>query len=142
MFRHEPTRHATHTRRPAGYPSVRSRARPIDRSDHLVDVAEELSLEDELALLVLLARLVRLVILPANSLLALFAGDVTDYVSACRHAALRGLAGLNVDYAVEEVGLTMLTAEVSAYDVVMVRQVRLAVLASVDPMAIKIRVVG
>lgn len=78
----------------------------------LTDVTEQLGLEDELALLVLLARLVRLIVFPADGLLALLAGDVAHDMAARRHAALRRLARLDVDHAVEEVGLAVLAAEV------------------------------
>lgn len=76
------------------------------------DVAEQLGLEDELALLVLLAVLVRLVVLPADRLLALLAGNVAHDVAARRHVTLARLAGVDVDHVVEEIRLTMLTAEV------------------------------
>lgn len=78
----------------------------------LADVAEQLGLEDELALLVLLARLVGLVVLPSDRLLALLARDVAHDVAPRRHAALRRLARVDVDDRVEQVGLAMLTAEV------------------------------
>lgn len=78
----------------------------------LTDVTEQLGLKDELALLVFLARLVRLIVLPADRLLALLAGDIADDVAARRHAALRGLAGFDVDHAVKEVRLAVLPAEV------------------------------
>lgn len=78
----------------------------------LGDVAEQLRLEDELALLVLLGALVGLVVLPADRLLALAADDVADDVTTGRHVALVGFAGVHVDHGVEEKGLTMLAAEV------------------------------
>lgn len=81
-------------------------------SSFLADVAEQLGLEDELALLVFLARLVGLVVLPADRLLALLAGDVADDVAPRRHAALRRLARVDVDDRVEQVSFAVLTAEV------------------------------
>ena len=74
--------------------------------------AEQLRLEDELALLVLLARLVRLVVFPADRLLALPAVDVTHDVAARRHVAFAGIGLGDVDDAVEEVCFSMLAAEV------------------------------
>ena len=64
------------------------------------------------ALLVLLAGLVSLIVLPADGLVALLAGDVADDVAAGGHAALGGLAGLEVHHAVEQVRLPVLTAEI------------------------------
>lgn len=69
-------------------------------------------LEDELALLVLLVGFKGLVILPANRFLALPARDVADNMATRRHVALAGLARLDVDDAVEKVGLAVLAAEV------------------------------
>lgn len=77
-----------------------------------VHVAEELVLEDVLALLVLLALLIGLVVLPADRLVALLAGDVAHDVAARRHVALRGLAGFDVDHDVKEVRLAVLAAKV------------------------------
>jgi hypothetical protein len=78
----------------------------------LADVAEQLGLEDELALLVLLGILVGLVVLPADRVLALPAGDVAHNVPARCHVALARLARLDVDDRVEEVGFAMLATEV------------------------------
>jgi hypothetical protein len=76
------------------------------------DGAEQLGLQDELALLVLLAGLVGLVILPADRLLALAALDVAHYVTSGRHVALVGVGFGDVDDAVEEVCLAVLAAKV------------------------------
>jgi hypothetical protein len=81
-------------------------------SQLLVDHTQELRLKDELALLVLLARLVRLVVLPADRLVALLARYVAHDVAPRRHVALAGLPLLDVDDAVEEVRFAMLAAEV------------------------------
>lgn len=111
--------------------------------------AQQLTLENELALLVLLAGLVSLVILPAYRLFALSAMDVTHDVAAGGHVPLVGLGLGDVDYVVEEICFAMLAAEVldrlamrrsrvslvltdPTDDVVVVGQVRLAVLAAVD----------
>lgn len=62
--------------------------------------------------LVLLAALKRLVVLPANNLVALLAGDVADDVAACGHVAFCGVRGGYVDDVGEEVGFAVLAAEV------------------------------
>ena len=90
-------------------PSPTRRGSPRSGSS---DVAQQLGLEDKLALLVLLRRLKGLVVLPADRLLALVARDVADDVAAGGHVALIGVAGVDVDDAVEEVGLAVLAAEV------------------------------
>lgn len=78
----------------------------------LADHAQQLALEDELALLVLLRGLVRLVVLPADRLAAAPAGDVANDVTARRHVALRRFQGVDVDHHLEEVSLAVLAAEV------------------------------
>lgn len=78
----------------------------------LADDVEQLGLENELALLVLLGRLVGLVVLPADDLVADAAGDVADDVAAGGHVTLARLGALDVDDGVEEVGLAVLAAEV------------------------------
>jgi hypothetical protein len=135
-----------------------------------VDLAQQLGLEDELALLVLLRLLVGLVVLPADDAQTLLALDVAHQVSPRRHVALAGLALLDVDDRVEEVGLAVLAAEVllalatdvgpfredgkeaerwkaghgtySADDVVMVGEMRLALAATVDTVRVEVDVVG
>jgi len=74
--------------------------------------AKELSLKDELALLIPLGRLVRLVVLPADNLATDAARDVAHNMAARRHGSLGRFARLDVDYRVEEVRFAMLTAEV------------------------------
>lgn len=76
------------------------------------DNAQQLGLEDELALLVLLAGLVRLVVFPPDGARAAAALDVAHDVAAGCHVTLGGLGGLDVDDAVEEVCLAMLASEV------------------------------
>jgi hypothetical protein len=78
----------------------------------LGDGAEQLRLQDELSFLVLLARLVGLVVLPADRLLALAALDVAHYVTARGHVALVRVGLGDVDDAVEQVRLAVLAAEV------------------------------
>ena len=59
--------------------------------NQLIHRTEQLGLEYELALLVLLARLVRLVVLPPHRLPALPAQYVPHDVPARRHVAFRGV---------------------------------------------------
>ncbi|KAJ3579252.1 hypothetical protein NPX13_g1310 [Xylaria arbuscula] len=73
---------------------------------------DPLELEDKFPLLVFLVVLERLVVLPADRLLALAAGDVAHNVTPRGHATLRGLTGFDIDDRVEQVSLTMLAAEV------------------------------
>lgn len=75
-------------------------------------MAQELGLEDELALLVLFGRLVGLVVFPADRLLAMPAIDVAHNVAPSGHVALGGFALGDIDDLVEEVGFAVLTAEV------------------------------
>lgn len=69
--------------------------------DPLADIAQQLSLENKLALLVLLGALIRLVVFPAYRLLALLTIDITHDVSPRRHGPLRGFALFYVYHAVE-----------------------------------------
>ena len=78
----------------------------------LVDLDEQLCLQDELALLVLLSRLICLIVFPTNGVLTLSAEDVSDNVPAGGHAALVRVPQDNVDDVFEEEGLAMLTAEI------------------------------
>jgi len=107
----------------------------------LADVAEQLGLEDELALLVLFAGFVGLVVLPTDCFVALTASDVADNVPACRHVTFARLASRHVHDTVEQIRLAVLAAEVPADYVLMVGQMRLAVPAPVDLATIKIGVV-
>lgn len=81
---------------------------------HLGDDAQQLRLEDELALLVLLARLVRLVVFPPDAGVAAAAVDVPHDVPAGGHITFVRFGAVDVDDVVEEVGLTVLAAEVLA----------------------------
>lgn len=78
----------------------------------LINRAQQFGLQDVLPLLVLLRRLVRLVVLPAHRLLALTAADIPHHVAAGRHVALYGIGLRDVDDGGEEVGFTVLAAEV------------------------------
>lgn len=74
--------------------------------------AQQLRFQDKLALLVLLASLVRLVVFPADSLLALPAVDIADYVAASRHIALIWIRLGDVDDAIEQVCFAVLATKV------------------------------
>jgi hypothetical protein len=130
-------------------------------------IAEQLSLQDVLSFLIFLARLKCLIVLPAYGLIALSARNIPHDVPACRHVPLAGIARCDVDNVVEEVRFAMLAPEIlihyvsnessflylvegrgfasvlaySADDVFMVREVRLAVLAAIDFVAIEIDIV-
>lgn len=65
------------------------------------DITQELRLENKLSLLILLRALVCLIVLPADRLAALSAGDISNDVPACRHVTLVGFARLDIDDAVE-----------------------------------------
>ena len=78
----------------------------------LVYRTQQLGLEYELPFLVLLARLERLVVLPAHRLLALPAHDVPHDMPSRRHVAFGGFGLRDVDDGVEEVGFAVLAAEV------------------------------
>jgi hypothetical protein len=73
---------------------------------------QQLRLQDEFPLLVLLARLIRLVILPPNRLPALPTHDVPHDVTAGCHVAFCSFAQGDVDDGVEEEGFAVLAAEV------------------------------
>ena len=88
---------------------VRDSPAPAQCSVH---IAKQLGLQDVLPLLVLLARLERLVVLPAHRLLALAARDVPHDVPARRHVTLAGVARRDVDDVVKEVCFAVLAAEV------------------------------
>lgn len=78
----------------------------------LADDGEQLSLKNKLALLVLFGGLVGLVVLPADSLAAPSAHNVPHDVAPRGHVPFGGLGKADVHDDVEEVGLTMLAAEV------------------------------
>ena len=74
--------------------------------------AEQFFFQDELALLVFLAGLVRLVIFPPYRFSALSAGDVPHDMPPGRHATFDSLGLRYVDHAIEEVRFAMLATEV------------------------------
>lgn len=82
------------------------------RTRHSSDLAQQLHLQDEFALLVFLAVLIRLVVLPSHHLFTLPTTDVAHDVLARGHVTFHLLACDDVDNAIEEVGLAMLTAEI------------------------------
>lgn len=90
-----------------------SRCSTASRTYHrLAHDAEQFLFQDELALLVFLARLVCLVILPPYRFLALPAGNIAHDVSARGHAALDGFRLGDVHDVIEEVGFAVLAAEI------------------------------
>jgi len=105
------------------------------------DLAQKLGLKYEFALLVLLARFEGLIVFPTYSLLALLAEYVADDVTTGCHVSFAWFALGDVYDAIKEVGFPMLAAEVPAYNVVVVGEVCLAVLAAIDPVRIEVDVV-
>ena len=83
----------------------------------LVDSGKQLRLQNELSFLVLLGIFVRLIVLPSHHVLALATDNVPDDMAARGHVALAGLARLDVDDRVEEVGFSMLASEVLFFSV-------------------------
>jgi hypothetical protein len=81
-------------------------------SQSLGDIAKKLGFKNKLAFLVLLSCLIRLVVFPANRFFALLTGDIPNDVSAGSHIPLAGLARIDVDDTVEEVGFAMLATKV------------------------------
>ena len=84
---------------------------PTDQQARSIHSGQELRLQDELALLVLLRSLVRLVILPPHRLFALSAVDIPYEVPPRRHVALHGFCLGDVYDGGEEVGFAVLAAE-------------------------------
>ena len=82
---------------------------------YLIHRTQQLRLQYELAFLVLLRRLERLVVLPPHRLLALPAHNIPHDVPTRRHVAFVGVRLRNVDDGVEEVGFAVLPAEVLRY---------------------------
>jgi hypothetical protein len=103
--------------------------------------AEQLCLEDEFALFVLLTGFIGLVILPAYCLFALPAVNVAYDVSASRHIALVRVGLGDVDDAVKEVCFAMLATEISTEDIIVVGEMRFAVLAAIDARRVEVDVV-
>ena len=94
-----------HRSRP--YPEAR-RSRPCP----LTHDAQQLLLQNELALLVFLTALVCLVVLPPYRLLALPAVDVAHNVSSGGHVTFDRIGLCGVHNVIEEVGFAMLAAEI------------------------------
>ena len=82
------------------------------RRNALGHYAEELFFQDELALFVLFTGLIGLIVLPPHCFLALPACNVSNNVLPRGHAALHRLGLGDVDNAVKQIRLAMLTAEV------------------------------
>lgn len=92
-------------------------------------------LDDELALLVLLTRLERLLVLPAQRRLAAVTVDVSHSVQAGEQDPLFGRPTANVDHGVEEVCPALRTLEALADQLIVIGQVGAAVHAGVSPVA-------
>lgn len=106
-----------------------------------INIAKQLSLKDKFALLVLLGCLKCFVIFPPNYFLALTAGNVANNVTASCHMAFVWLASFKIDDVIEEICFAMLSSEMPADDVFVIRQVRFAVLAPINLAATQIRVI-
>ncbi|QSZ35208.1 hypothetical protein DSL72_008075 [Monilinia vaccinii-corymbosi] len=78
----------------------------------LTNITKQLRLQNKLALLVLLTRLIRLVVFPAHRLVAPLTHDIAHDVSTRSHVAFGGIAGHDIDDEAEEVGFAVLAAEV------------------------------
>jgi hypothetical protein len=76
------------------------------------DLTQQFLLQDILSLLILLRALVRSIVLPPDNLSTLTTCNISNQVTAGGHVALAGLALLDVDDGVEEVGFAVLAAEV------------------------------
>ena len=81
-------------------------------SQPLKHLHKQLGLQDIFALLVLLTRLIRLIVLPSHRLLALPTRNIPHYVSSGSHVAFGGFGLGDVYDGIEEVGFTVLAAEV------------------------------
>lgn len=117
-------------------------SRPSAQLFRSIHLTQQLLLQNEFPLFILLGTLIRAVVLPSYNLFALSAEDVAHDVSAGRHVAFAGFAGLDVYYAVEEVGFAVLAAEVPTDDLVVVGEVGFAVFAAVDAFGGEVDVVG
>jgi len=109
--------------------------------EKLSNITKQLRLKNELPLLIFLTTLKRLIVFPSHGITTLPALYVADDVSASRHVSLGGFAGCYVDDVVEEVGFAVLTAEIPTNNILMVAQVSLAVLATIDLMAVQVDIV-
>lgn len=85
---------------------------PRSRPYPLTHDAQQLLLQNELALLVFLAALVCLVVLPPYCCLALSTGDIAHDVPSGGHVTLDGIGLGDVDDGIEEVGFAVLAAEI------------------------------
>ena len=79
---------------------------------NLCNLAQQLGFQDVFALLVLLTTLESLVILPSNGLVALLTRNISHDMTSSGHVSLGGLTLNHVDNGIEEVGFTVLAAEV------------------------------
>jgi len=79
---------------------------------NLCNLAQQFGFQDVFALLVLLTTLESLVILPSNCLVALLTRNISHDMASGGHVSLGGLTLNHVDNGIEEVGFTVLAAEV------------------------------
>lgn len=87
-------------------------AERLELMGNLAHHAKQLCLQDKLALLVFLARLIRLVVFPSYGLLALPADYISYHMAAGRHTSLHRLRLVDIDDVIEEERLAMLSAEI------------------------------
>jgi hypothetical protein len=106
------------------------------------DRTKQLTLKNEFPLLVLLTGLVRLIVLPPNTLIALLAMDISHHVSTRSHIPLRGFTRPRIDHRAEEICFSMLAAEVSRDDVVLGGEMCLALITAEDLGRVQVDVVG
>lgn len=107
-----------------------------------VDRTQQLRLKNILVLLVLLTRLVSLVVLPPDCLVALLAHDIAHNVPPGRHVALHGVALPDVDHRGEEERLAVLAAEIARDDVVEIGEVCFADLVGEKGALVKGKALG
>jgi len=105
------------------------------------NLTQKLCLENEFALLVLLAGLESFVVLPSYRLLALFAVYISHDVAACRHVAFSWVTLGDVNDAVEKVCFAVLASEVPTDDIIMIGEVGFAILAAIDLVGVQVDVV-
>jgi len=101
-------------------------------------VHEQVSLEDVLALLILLGTLVRAIVFPPERGPAFAAVDVTDGVVPSGHRPVTGLAFDDVDNSIKKVGSAVLAVKGTRYHGVDSSQMSSAGQAPVDTLSRKI----
>lgn len=120
--------------------NLKSSGREMER-EKLSNITKQLRLQNELPLLVFLTTLKCLIVFPPHRIATLSALYVADDVSASRHVSFGGFAGGYVDDVVEEVGFAVLAPEIPTDNILVIAQMSLAVLATIDLMAIQVDIV-